>query len=121
MLIVPNSTKVFLCSAPIDMRQSFDALCGRVQSHFGQNPLCGNFFVFFSRRQDRMKILFWQADGFALYYKRLEHGTYSWISNIALSQGSEISPEEFALLLSGVNPVPIKTKRLAITGSLSHY
>ena len=121
MLIVPSSAKVFLCSSPIDMRQSFDGLCGRVESHFGQNPLCGNFFVFFSKRQDRMKILFWQADGFALFYKRLERGTFSWVPEAMRAQGSEISPEEFALLLSGVNPLPAKNNRVTSTGALCQY
>lgn len=107
MLNVPVSTKVFLCTIPIDMRQSFDGLSGHVQSHFEQNPLCGNFFVFLSKRRDRMKILFWNIDGFVLYYKRLERGTFSWIGN-AVSENAEISASEFALLLSGINPVPIR-------------
>jgi transposase len=59
MLNLNSSTKVFLCSELIDARWSFDALSGLVRSHFGQNPLSGHLFVFFSRRQDRMKILFW--------------------------------------------------------------
>lgn len=58
MLNISSSTKVFLFPTPIDMRQSFDALSGLVQTQFAQNPLCGHFFVFFSRRSDRMKVLF---------------------------------------------------------------
>lgn len=121
MLIVPSSTKVFLCSTPIDMRQSFDALCGRVQTHFGQTHLCGNFFVFFSRRQDRMKILFWQADDFVLFYKRLERGTFSWIPDAMRTPEAEISPEEFALLISGVNHVPVKSKAASKSGTVCQY
>ena len=79
MLNIDPSTRVFLCSQLIDMRFSFDALSGLVTTHFGMNPLGGHVFVFFSRRRDRMKILIWDMDGFVLYYKRLEHGTYSWI------------------------------------------
>lgn len=107
MLNIPTSTQVFLCAEPVDMRQSFDALCGLVQSHFGKNPVCGNFFVFFSRRKDRMKILFWNIDVFVLYYKRLERGTFSWIAEARGGDNPAISSTEFALLLSGINPIKI--------------
>ena len=58
MLSLPPSTKIFLCSQAVDMRKSFDALSGLIQTHFGQNPLNGHLFVFFSKSRDRMKILF---------------------------------------------------------------
>ena len=67
MLSIHPSTRVFLCSEVIDMRFSHDALSGLVTSHFGISPLSGHIFVFFSRRRDRMKLLFWEPDGFALY------------------------------------------------------
>jgi transposase len=86
------------------MRYSFDGLSGLVTSHFGMNPLTGHIFVFFSRRRDRMKLLFWDSDGFALFYKRLEHGTYSWIRDLDLDQGGEIQASDFAMILTGINP-----------------
>lgn len=104
MLNLNSSTKIFLCSELIDARWSFDALSGLVESHFGQNALCGHFFVFFSRRRDRMKILFWDTDGFALYYKRLERGTFSWIQDLHLADGGEIQSADFSLILTGINP-----------------
>jgi transposase len=111
MLSLPPSTRIFLCSKPVDMRQSFDALSGLVHTHFGQNPLCGHLFVFFSKRRDRMKILFWDIDGFVLYYKRLESGTFSWVSGSACDQDGEILASEFALVLAGINPNDIKRQR----------
>ena len=78
MLRIPTASKIFLCSKPVDMRKSFDALSGLVETHFGQDAVCGHFFVFFSKTKDRMKVLVWDLDGFVLYYKRLERGTYSW-------------------------------------------
>lgn len=104
MLTLPPSTKIFLCSKPIDMRLSFDGIAGMVENHFGQNPLNGHLFVFFSKRRNCMKILFWDIDGFVLYYKRLEKGTFSWIDDIDLEEGSEILSTNFALLLAGINP-----------------
>jgi hypothetical protein len=86
------------------MRLSFDGLAGLVQTHFGMNPLSGHLFVFFSRRRDRMKILAWDIDGFVLYYKRLEQGTFSWLDQLELLPGSEILSTDFALVLAGINP-----------------
>jgi len=104
MLNLPPSTKIFLCNESVDMRKSFDALSGLVQAHFGQNPLCGHLFVFFSKQRDRMKILFWDIDGFVLYYKRLEGGSYSWVDEARSGMGAEILATDFSLLLAGINP-----------------
>lgn len=111
MLNLPPSTKVFLCSEPIDMRLSFDAISGMVSRHFGINPLSGHLFVFFSRRRDRMKILFWDLDGFALYYKRLERGTFSWVLELDLSDRGEIDASDLAMLLTGINPCSTNQKQ----------
>jgi transposase len=108
MLNLPPSTKIFLCSEPIDMRMSFDGLSGIVTRHFGLNPLCGHLFVFFSRRRNCMKLLFWDLDGYVLYYKRLERGTFSWISDFDLGPEKEILASDFALVLAGINPCDVK-------------
>jgi transposase len=110
MLSINPSTRVFLCSQEIDMRYSFDALSGLVTTHFGMNPLCGHIFVFLSRRRDRMKLLFWDSDGFALYYKRLQRGTFTWIQDLDLDSGGEIQASDFAMILTGINPHRISQK-----------
>jgi len=111
MLNIPASTKIFVCSKPVDMRFSFDALSGLVQTHFGMNALSGHLFVFFSKKRDRMKILAWDVDGFVLYYKRLEQGTFSWLDGLELLPGSEILSADFALVLAGINPGEVKRQR----------
>lgn len=111
MLSIPSSTKIYVCAQPVDMRLSFDALSGLVETHFGQNPLNGHLFVFFSKRRDRMKILAWDVDGFVLYYKRLEQGTFSWVGNLHLLPNSEILAADFALVLAGINPAEIKRSK----------
>lgn len=111
MLNLPPSTKIFLCNKPVDMRKSFDALSGLIDTHFGKNPLCGHLFVFFSKQRDRMKILFWDVDGFVLYYKRLEGGTFSWAADLGTEQSPEILASEFALILAGINPGDGKRQR----------
>lgn len=104
MLNIPASTKIFICNQAVDMRYSFDALSGLVQTHFGMNALCGHLFVFFSRKRDRVKILVWDVDGFVMYYKRLEQGTFSWIDQLELLPGSQILASDFAMVLAGINP-----------------
>lgn len=111
MININPSTRVFLCSQAIDMRFAFDALAGLVTSHFGMNPISGHIFVFLSRRRDRMKLLFWDSDGFVLYYKRLERGTFSWIDDFDLSDGGEIEASDFAIILTGINPTNTKSDR----------
>jgi hypothetical protein len=103
MLNLSSTTRVFLCSQEIDMRFSFDALAGLVTNHFGMNPLCSHIFVFLSKRRDRMKLLFWDSDGFVLYYKRLERGTFSWVNELDLDSGGEILARDFAMILSGIS------------------
>jgi transposase len=118
MLQINSSTRVFLCSQAIDMRYSFDALAGLVNAHFAMNPTCGYFFVFFSKRRDRMKLLFWDREGFAMFYKRLEHGTFSWLDELALSEGGEMDAADFAMVLAGINPVsklPADRKKKLVT------
>lgn len=104
MINIHESTKVFLCSQAIDMRLSFDGLAGLVKSYFSMSPTCGHLFVFFSRRRDRMKLLFWDREGFVLYYKRLERGTFSWLDDLDLSDGEGMEAADFAIILAGINP-----------------
>jgi transposase len=96
------STRVFLCSQAIDMRLSFDGLAGMVKSYFSMSPTCGHLFVFFSRRRDRLKLLFWDSEGFVLYYKRLERGTFAWLDDLDLGDGGEMEAADFAAMLAGV-------------------
>lgn len=65
---------VYLCNT--DMRKGFDSLCGIVSSQMQFNPLSNDVYIFINRRRTQMKLLHWEGDGFAVYYKRLEQGTY---------------------------------------------
>ena len=112
MINIPSSTRVFLCSDPTNMHLSFDGLTGLVRSYFGMNATCGHLFVFFSRRRDRMKLLFWNPNGFWLCYHRLERGTLSWLDDLDLGDSGEMDAADFAVILEGINPVPVpKAKR----------
>jgi transposase len=77
MIPLPASVRVYLCLSPCDMRKSFDSLHALVRDHLQLDALAGHLFVFASRRRDRVKILYWERDGFALWSQRLEAGTES--------------------------------------------
>lgn len=111
MLNIPASTKIFICKHPVDMRLSFDGLAGMVDTYFGMNPLSGHLFVFVSKRRDRMKILAWDVDGFIMYYKRLESGSFSWLDKLELLPGQQILASDFALILAGINPAEAKKQK----------
>jgi IS66 Orf2 like protein len=70
MILLPSAVRIFLCTRPTDMRKSFDSLTGLVQECFGQDPLTGHLFLFVNRRGDRIKILYFDRDGLALWYKK---------------------------------------------------
>ena len=77
MIHLPASVRVYLCLTPCDMRKSFDSLQALVREHLELDAFAGHLFVFASRRKDRVKILYWDRDGFAVWSKRLEEGTYA--------------------------------------------
>ena len=104
MLTLPPSVRVFLCLAPADMRRSLDGLAAMTREVLREDPLSGHLFVFFNRRRDRVKILLWDRSGLALYYKRLEKGTFR-LSAFEHSDSlrAEIESAELALILEGID------------------
>jgi transposase len=104
MIHLPASVRVYLCLSPCDMRKSFDSLHALVREHLELDALGGHLFVFASRRRDRIKILYWERDGFALWSKRLEEGTYAVpFEDEGSQRRREISAPELSALLSGID------------------
>jgi transposase len=101
MLTLGLSGRIWICSQPVDGRKSFDGLSAVVTSHLGHDPLSGDLFVFRNRRGDRLKILAWQGDGFALYLRRLERGTFAFPS--AEAAAVSVTQTELAMILGGVD------------------
>jgi len=96
------AAKIWLCLEPTDMRKSFDTLAARVREHLGADPLSGSWFVFRGLRGDRLKILYWDGDGFALWQKRLAKGAFEFPKVIGTGAGVAISATDLALILGGV-------------------
>lgn len=88
------------------MRKGIDSLSGLISNELGKDPLSGELFVFFSRCRSRVKILLWDTDGFALYHKRLERGTFEMPEGSAGHQA--ITAEQLNLILAGVSLKNIK-------------
>ena len=103
MLNIPTHTRIYLCTEPTDMRKSFDGLHALAVQVLQKDPLEGHLFVFLNRRRDRVKLLWWDRDGLALFYKRLEGGTFELPSAPDSQHGIEIDPVDLALLLGGID------------------
>ena len=100
MLTLGLTGRIWVCVQPQDGRKSFDGLQAVVWDHLARDPLSGDLYVFRNRRGDRLKILAWQGDGFALYLRRLERGTFAFPT--ADTAEMSITATELAMILSGI-------------------
>lgn len=103
MLSLPLPVRIFLCAEPADIRRGFDGLARMVRDFLGADPLSGHLFVFRSRRGDRLKLLYWDGDGLAIWYKRLEKGTFRFPAATEGGHGLEIRAADLTMLLDGVD------------------
>lgn len=104
MMHLPASVRVYLSTAPCDMRRSFDGLHALVTNALQLDALGGHLFVFSNRRRDRIKILYWDRDGFAVWAKRLEEGTYAMpFEDGENTPRREITAQELGAILSGID------------------
>jgi transposase len=107
--------RIYLCVQPADMRRGFDTLAASVKEFLRHDPFSGNLFLFISRGKDRMKILYWERDGFCLWYKRLEEGVFKLPSIKDAGASVELKATELAMLLEGIDLKSIKrSKRFSI-------
>ena len=72
MLSIRSGVRIFISTVPTDMRKGFDGLSSIVEHQWGDSPLSGNMFVFSNRRRTLLKLLYWDADGYAIWYKTHE-------------------------------------------------
>lgn len=111
MIPVTGGTKIFLYCAPADMRKGFDGLSGLVAEHFRESLFSGNLFIFVNRNRNRVKILYWDRDGLALWYKRLERGAFRIPETKSGGTEAELSAADLAMLLEGITPLRVDRRR----------
>lgn len=102
-----------------DMRKGFDGLSGLVREGLQKNPLSGDVFIFFNKRRTQVKLLVWDQDGFSIYYKRLESGTYE----LPATASPELRSDELMLILQGISLRSVRRrKRYALPeNNIDHF
>ncbi|HEU5146336.1 MAG TPA: IS66 family insertion sequence element accessory protein TnpB [Chryseosolibacter sp.] len=107
MLSLSPSNRYFLYRHQADMRKGFDGLSGLVREGLSKDPLSGDVFIFFNKRRTHVKLLLWERDGFSLYHKRLERGTYELPSTTSV----ELRRDELMLILQGISLKSVRRRK----------
>lgn len=110
MFSLGKTHRYFLHRHATDMRNGFDGLSGIVRNKFLQNPLSGDIFIFINHRRTHIKLLQWQGDGFAIFYKRLEQGTYEFPASGENLSHIEISSQQLLLMMEGIALLSVRKR-----------
>jgi transposase len=94
--VIPSATRIFVCTEPQDMRRSFDGLSLAAKEHLGEDPQSGALFVFVNKNKNRLKVLWFDRNGYCLLYKRLHRARFQ------LPDARTIDPKTLAWILRGV-------------------
>ena len=120
MLSLHPNTRYYVYQGYVNMLKSFDGLCGLVTNELHRELLTGDVFIFFNRRKTCIKVLAWESDGFSIYYKRLEKGTYEFVPDATQGSDRVIAHAQLLLLLQGISLQRVHYRpRYKKTGALS--
>lgn len=111
MFLTPRVFKFYFYRRPTDMRKSFDGLCGLVAGMPHHDPINGAAYIFVNKRKNRIKLLLWDMDGFWIFYKRLEKGTFQVSFDRETQKALEWSYEQLSLVLSGIDLSSVRRRR----------
>ncbi len=112
MLMWSSSVKIYVSTTPLDMRKSFDGLAMATRSALQSDPMSGHLFVFFNKRADLMKAIWWSKGGFCLYSKRLERGKFRFLKAIdGETNRVEVGATELAMILDGIDLKATKRRK----------
>jgi len=103
MLTLPSAVKIFIYAQPTDMRCGFHKLAMLTESFMQQDPFSGHLFVFFNRRGDKCKVLFWDRTGFVIWYKKLEEGAFEKLSPRDQTTAIEVDIAKLTWILEGID------------------
>jgi transposase len=107
MLVLPGNAHFYLCQEAVDLRKSFEGLSAVIAALFPAEITSGAYFIFLNRSKDRMKVLYWDSDGLAIWYKRLEQGSFS---RLLIKNKEIIDRREFLMLLEGITPKKLQKR-----------
>jgi transposase len=108
MLNLPPTVRIWLAAQPVDLRKSFDSLAALVREGLQGDPLSGEIFVFRNKAADRIKLLIWEEDGYAIWYKRLEAGTFRFPPSPQAQPRVEVRAADHVMLLEGIDLASVK-------------
>lgn len=107
MLSLSIHQRYFIYRPRADMRKGFNGLCGLIREHLQKDPLSGDVFVFINKRKNQIKLLCWEGDGFMMFYKRLEKGTFE----MPKGEESKINVDTLSCLLQGIKLTTIQKRK----------
>lgn len=110
MLALPRG-RVFVALAATDLRRSYDGLSAMVSGAFGHDVFEGDAFVFLNRRGSQVRVLYWDGEGYCIWMKRLEAGTFRKLEGTGGQVLLEVDAGELAMLLSGIDAVKVKRRK----------
>ena len=112
MLSISPAVKIFLYGQAADLRRGYDGLAAIVQDSMGEDPLSGSLFVFVNKRRNRIKMLYWDQDGYAIWMKRLETGSFE-LPRVGEGESSrvKITPSQLSLILEGIELSSVRRRR----------
>jgi transposase len=119
MLSISNAYRYYFYIHRADMRKNFDGLSGIVQNQFTHSPLSGDVFIFINKRCNQVKLLHWQGDGYAIYYKRLEKGTYELPPLTTESSLVKLKAQDLLLIIEGISLLSVQ-KRTRYTHTVNN-
>jgi transposase len=102
---------IYVCAQPADMRKGFDGLMALAETQLARDVLAGGLFVFVNRRRDRLKLLYWDGDGLALWHKRLEAGTFQLPAVSEKARSVTLSSAQLTLILSGIDLASVRQRK----------
>ena len=111
MLALSPSATIYFCTRPTDMRKGFDGLLALIKDHLQEDPFAGGLYAFVNRRKDRLKLLAWEGDGLAIYYRRLEQGSYQCPAADGSKPSVVLSATDLSLILSGIDLKSVKRRK----------
>jgi len=111
VLSISPAVKIFLYAEVADLRRGYDGLAALVTDAMGENPLSGHLYLFINRRRNRIKLLYWASDGYAIWMKRLERGSFELPPSPSDSASVKITASQLALILEGIELSSVRRRK----------